>query len=59
MSRGLVDPFEPEEEGLPASNEDIMGVVLSVFMMIENLHQRLDVAGFAKVESAEEFLNGE
>lgn len=50
MSRGLTDPFEPEEEGLPASNEDIMGVVLAVFMMVENLHQRLDVAGFAKVE---------
>jgi len=58
MSRGLTDPFE-EEPNVPASNEDIMGVVLTLFMMVENLHQRLDVAGFAKVESAEEFLNGE
>lgn len=58
MSRGLTDPFEEEPE-LPASNEDIMNVVLSLFLMVENLHQRLDVAGFAKVESAEEFLGGE
>lgn len=58
MSRGLTDPFEPEEEIIPASNEDIMSVLLAVFMMVENLHQRLDVAGFAQVESPEEFING-
>jgi hypothetical protein len=54
MSRGLTDPFEPEEEGLPASNEDIMGVVLSIFMMLENLHQRLDAGGFPLVEGPDE-----
>ncbi len=53
MSRGLTDPFEPEEEGVPASNEDIMGVVLAIFMMVENLHQRLDLAGFALAEEPE------
>ncbi len=57
MSRGLTDPIEEESE-IPASNEDIMNVVVTLFMMIENLHQRLDVAGFAQVESPEDFNNG-
>lgn len=58
MSRGLTDPFEPEEDGLPASNEDIMGVALAVFMMVENLHKRLDAANIPQVDS-DEPLEGE
>lgn len=46
MSRGLTDPFvDDSEEGLPSSNEDIMGVVVSLFMLVEGLHQRLDLMG--------------
>lgn len=46
MSRGLTDPFVDEsEDGLPSSNEDIMGVVVSLFMLVEGLHQRLDLMG--------------
>jgi len=62
MSRGLTDPIEePDDSELPASNEDIMAVVLSVFMMVESLHQRLDLANFPKIPMmpSGEFTDGE
>jgi len=55
MSRGLTDPFvDDSEEGLPSSNEDIMGVVVSLFMLVEGLHQRLDLMGVPVVQPFEE-----
>lgn len=59
MSRGLTDPFVEDEDDIPASNGDIMSVVLTLFVLVESLHQRLDAAGFPTLERSQEVRDGE
>lgn len=59
MSRGLTDPIEDNEDDIPASNSDIMSVVLTLFVLVESLHQRLDAAGFPTLQPSEGAAGGE